>query len=129
MLRLIHPSELHSVWPIVRDGLSEVANRNHVDWIQEDVYHAIKSGGSALHLSEDGSFLVTCLNQNVYTGNRELHIWVARSCGNGDIIDEGLELLRSMARNSGAVKITFDSPRKGWERRYNLITAVYEVPL
>ncbi len=129
MLNLVHPSQLRKVWPIIRCGLEDVARKNEVDWIPEDVYHSVKSGVAAVHLAESGSFLVTCLNRNQYTNDPELHIWIARNVGGSDVITEGLELLRAMATNAGARRITFDSPRNGWERRYNRITAVYEVPL
>ena len=130
MLNLIEPRSLRSVWPIVRHGLDVVVQKNRVDWIPEDVYHALKSGTAALHFSGEGSFLVTCLNVNDYTDNRELHIWIAYSADESrNVIDEGLELLKAMAKNAGATRITFDSPRKGWERRYTMITATYEVSL
>lgn len=98
------------------------------DWIPEDVYHAIKAGTAACHLSGDG-LLITTLTRAEFSGTRALHVWIVHNTGGPDVIDANLPLLRAMAHRAGATKITFGSPRIGWAKRFPLVSATYEVPL
>ena len=103
------------------------------DWIAEDVYHAIKSGDAACHLaSNDGGYaglLVTTLTRAEFSGTPALHVWIVHNAGDAAVFDAGLALLRRMARQAGAARITFGSTRLGWAKRFPLVTATFEVPL
>ena len=52
---LIRPADLRRVWAGVRAGLDAMPPE---DWIAEDVYHAIKSGESALYVARGGGGFV-----------------------------------------------------------------------
>lgn len=102
------------------------------DWIKEDVYHAIKSGSAACHVAMSDSgyagLMVSCLSTAEFSGRRALHVWIAHNAGDACVIEAGLDLLRQTARSAQIDRITFASPRKGWAKRYPLLTATYEVP-
>ena len=131
--RLIDPVFLHSVWPQVKTSLAAVREKCEVPWIDEDVYHAVKSGSSSLHFAlSEGQFcglMVTTLNRCEYSGIPELHVWIAHNVGDADVIESGLEMLRNMAFSAGAKRLTFGSPRLGWSKRFKLESATYRIDL
>ena len=45
------------------------------------------------------------------------------------MIDAGVDLLRAAAARGGFTRITFGSSRKGWAKRFPLISATYEITL
>ena len=127
---LIHPDSLRAVWPDVRAGLETMPKD---DWIVEDVYHAIKSGAAALYIGQNDSgfcgFLVLQKLLGEFSRDPILHCWLAYNHGEGEIYDKALEFLKSQARQMGAKRLTFGSPRPGWGKRYACTTATYEIPL
>lgn len=64
-----------------------------------------------------------------FSGQTNLHVWIAHNEGSADIVLGGLDLLRQIASRGGFSKVTFASSRLGWAKRHKLITAVYEVEL
>jgi hypothetical protein len=73
--------------------------------------------------------LITTLTTAEFSGTRALHVWIVHNAGSADLLDEGMPMLRDMARHAGVSKITFGSPRPGWAKRFPLLSATYEVPL
>lgn len=130
---LITPDKLRQAWPTVRASLDEVQSKSPEDWIAEDVYHAVKSGAAALHLAMEGGelagVLITTVTLAEFSGRRFLHVWVAHNLGDSDVIDAGLDMLRQMAKASGAEMITFGSKRPGWKSRHKLVNAIYGIDL
>lgn len=57
-----------------------------------------------------------------------LHVWLAYNHGDGDVIDAGMRVLQETASRMNAHKITFGSPRKGWAKRFPVVTTHYEIP-
>lgn len=114
-LRLVRPDELHSVWPMILEGLYKVERRSESHWIPEDIYTAVRMGHSTLHLAYiDGAYVgFFVLTVSTVWDGKVLHIW----CGYTNHPD-GMELfmpkIDKLAR--GCRRITFWSPRK-WERR------------
>lgn len=127
---LIQPDALRSVWDRVRAGLDLMPTE---DWIPEDVYHAIRSGESALYLGANDAgyagFFV--LRRQVTEFSREpvLHVWLAHNAGNADVFSEAQGFITKMAREMGCKRVTFGSPRKGWAKRFPLSSATYDVPM
>ena len=121
-------TDIRGEWPRIKRHLEAVQAKCPEDWICEDVYHALKSGTAACHLTE-GGMMVTTLTQTDYSGLPVLHVWVGHHETHDPIGDETCEFLRHLARNAGATRITFGSPRLGWSKRFPLVSAVYEVPL
>lgn len=131
---LVAPEALRANWPTIKTSLEAVRTKAEAeDWIDEDVYHAIKSGQSACHIAvnEHGyaGLLVTQLIQAEFSREPVFHVWIAHSLGEASAIDEGIDLIYRMARVAGAKKITFGSPRLGWQKRFKLLSATYELPL
>ena len=130
-LTLIHPNDLRQHWPKILSSLCAVRLKAQDDWIAEDVYHAIKSGNAACHVADDNGYagvLITTLTSAEFSGDKALHVWIAHSTG-GDVFEQGLPMLRDMAKRAGVSRITFGSPRPGWAKRFPLISATYEVPI
>lgn len=129
-LVVIAPAQLRAVWNQIRAGLDSMPAE---DWIAEDVYHAIKSGGAALYVAYEGAeyagFMVVQLRNAEFSGTPFLHVWLAYNQGSADVIWGGETFLRHLAAQSNATRISFGSPRKGWAKRYPLISATYEVSL
>lgn len=130
---LIAPATLHSVWPRVKESLAKVREKTDPPWLDEDVYHALKSGSAALHVaySEDRycGLLVTRIIECEFSKDQELHIWIAHNVGNANVIESGLTLLKTMAKSAGVKRLTFDSSRVGWSKRFKLESATYRIDL
>ncbi len=83
-------------------------------WIPEDIYCFLLSGQASLYISEEGwkGFAILQLLPNY--AHKRLHVWVVQTTDDPAIYMAEIE---KIARDSGAVKITFDSPRRGWTKR------------
>ena len=128
ILSLVHPADLRKHWPRILGSLCVVRAKAKTDWIPEDVYHALKSGAAACHVGEAG-ILITTLTRAEFSGEPALHVWIAHSTQDADVLEAGIPMLREMAKAAGVQRITFGSPRPGWAKRFPLISATYEVPL
>lgn len=99
-------TNIREVWFEVRRGLEIVLRHSAEDWIPEDVWSALTGGKAHLFMSDDGSFVV------VTYGDTNMHVW----CAYGNLDAHEPEVCE-LARLAGKKKLTFASPRKGWERR------------
>lgn len=132
-LEPIRPEALHSVWWKVRAGLEEVKKHSTDDWIAEDVYAAIRSGTSLLFVGYlDNAYcgFVVMTPFNTYA-SRVLHIWCCYSATKRDVINLFADDLEMLARRHQAKKLTFHSPRRGWEERlkeygYHPVQTIFE---
>ena len=129
-IEIVHPSQIRAVWPFVRKGLESLPAD---EWIPEDVYHCVKSGDSALYLckQDDAPVAFFILRRRVaeFSGDVWLHVWIAYSEGDADVYDESVAVIRQVAAQAGAARITLESPRKGWAKRYPVISTYCEIPL
>lgn len=130
MLQLVHTKDLRKVWDDVRAGLATMPPE---DWIAEDVYHAIKSGESALYVSYEAGtfegFVVLRRLVSEFAGIVSCHIWLAYNASGQDAYDAAMGLYRTVAKQMGASRITFSSPRPGWAKRFQPLSTTYEIPL
>lgn len=130
---LVTPADLRAHWPQISTSLDAVLARGDQDWIKEDVYAALRTGQSACHMAfNDQGFaglMITNPVRTEFSGQTNLHVWIAHNEGKDDVIELGMSLLRQMAQKGGFSKITFASARLGWARRHKLVTAVYEVAI
>lgn len=126
---LVKPTELRAVWADVRAGLDKMPAE---DWIAEDVYHAIRGGTAALYLGvgESGcqGFMVLRQQFAEFSGAPILHVWLAYSVAGADVYAQAEDYVRGIARQMGANRITFGSPRPGWAKRYPVVSTTYEIP-
>lgn len=128
--QLIHPAQLRTVWAQVKAGL---ATMPPADWIAEDVYHAIKSGESALYcFTQDGAFAGFVVLRRIvaeFSGDVACHVWLAYSASDADAYTAAESFIKESAKRMGASRITFSSPRFGWAKRYPFVEATYQIPL
>jgi len=126
----VHPSDLRGCWATVLDGLKQMPAE---DWIPEDVYHAIRSGQATLFVFEEAGdyagFVVLERVVERFSGTVSCHVWLAYNAKGQDTYDAAVSLYRDAAKQMGASRITFSSPRPGWAKRYRLLSATYEIPL
>lgn len=116
-LSYVAPNDLQSVWHLVSKGLHKVKEFCTESWIPEDVYHALKTGASTLHLAYRESDYVGFVVLSVlpdYDGKR-VHIWCAYGEGGG-CSDTFMPQVVDMAKNIGAKRVTFWSPRE-WDHK------------
>lgn len=73
--------------------------------------------------------MVVTTTRAEFSGAQALHVWIAHNEGDADVLEAGLTILRQMAQRAGVSRITFGSPRKGWAKKFPMISATYEVPL
>lgn len=83
-------------------------------WIPEDVYLSLRTGQAGLYVNdaEWKGFAILQLLPN-YSSKR-LHCWIVQTT---DDPADYMEEVEEIARAAGAKVITFDSPRRGWEKR------------
>ena len=110
-LKYIHPTDLRQVWNQIKPSLEDMAKRS--TWIVEDAYCDLKEGRANLYLTiEDKYFTGYIITQTL---GDKLHIWAAYNNKN-DVLVDGLEAVKELAKEQGLSEITFISPRKGWDR-------------
>ena len=127
----VTPATLRAHWANISASLDAILQKAPEDWIKEDVYHAIKSGNAAcvIGLDNGGYAGVMVVVQRVaeFSGERSLHVWIAHNLGERDVLQEGIQMVRDLAAQSGIAKVTFGSPRVGWAKRHKLVYALYEI--
>lgn len=118
-LKHIPPAELYKWWEVVKPGLVEVQKYGRDGWLIEDVYLAIKNGASQLHIGIREKYYRGFIVTTGLPGFRGpvLHIWATYTNSKEDEIGAFWESLIEMAKGAGFKRMTFHSPRKGWERR------------
>ena len=111
ILQYIPPNNLRQVWSQIKPSLEDMAKRSI--WIVEDAYCDLKEGRANLYLTiEDKYFTGYIITQTL---GDKLHIWAAYNNKN-DVLVDGLEAVKELAKEQGLSEITFISPRKGWDR-------------
>lgn len=131
----VNPAELRAHWPVISAALDSVIEATSPDWIKEDVYHQLASGKAAgrliYELGQYRALFILTQPSEEFSGERCLHIWIAENAisGTDESFDYGLSAIKQIAQQLGAPKLTLESPRKGWAKRFKLVSATYEVPL
>lgn len=122
MLQPLQPHYLSQVWHMIKPGIEEMLaelNKEAVQefWIPEDVYSSIKSGQSVLWVGDEG-FVVTQIRFDMFTGAKQLFIWLGYSYEHDkDIVTSNTEMLAEYGKANGCVMVQFQSTRAGWLRR------------
>jgi hypothetical protein len=115
MIHAVPITELASAWGRVREPLARLARKAATDgWIPEDVYTLCACNQATLYVN-DGPWCGFAVLQLLprYTQKR-LHVWILH-CEQKP--EPFMQDLRELARSLGASVITFQSPRRGWNRR------------
>lgn len=132
-LVLVKPAELRAHWPVISAALDSVIEATSPDWIKEDVYARLKAGQAVVHLiyhlGKYQALFILTPEREEFSGKESLHIWIAHNGENPAAYDFGLDQIKQIAKNGGAHRLTLESPRLGWAKRFRLVSVTYEVPL
>jgi hypothetical protein len=116
ILHYIPKDNLRQHWEYVRHGLELVRARGHNEWLPEDVYCDCYENRSMLFVGIiDNKPVGFVILQPI--GNR-LHVWASWSTINDmTLFMQAFQEIQAIAKQGGKTKVTFNSERKGWERR------------
>jgi len=106
--------------------LDKLAKDTTQNWIAEDIYKEVSQGTARLFLVE-GGVLVTIPQVEEFTNAKVLHVWCG--IGEGHDYEASLEQLKEHAREFGFAKITFESNRAGWKKRFPVESIRYRIEL
>lgn len=112
----VAPDNLRRAWAFVRPALDSIERSD--GWIPEDVFMTLRSNGATLYMIYDetgaqaGFFILRLLPD--FDGTR-VHVWILHAVDTEfDVMAEFSDDLDKLARQAGARRITFSSPRNGW---------------
>jgi hypothetical protein len=116
ILHYIPKDQLRQHWEYIRHGLEIVRSKGHTDYIAEDVYCDCFEQRSMLFMGiVDNKPVGFVVLQPI--GNR-LHVWAAWSLLNDEaLFMQAFQEIQAIAKQGGKTKVTFNSERRGWERR------------
>ena len=116
ILHYIPKDNLRQHWEYIRHGLEIVRSKGHTDYIAEDVYCDCYEQRSMLLMGIiDNKPVGFVVLQPI--GNR-LHVWAAWSLINDEaLFTQAFQEIQQIARQGGKTKVTFNSERRGWERK------------
>lgn len=119
-LDLVAPANLRNVWATVRNGMDVTARYSKGNWIPEEAFTSIINGNMSLYLAvvdKRYAGFIVLQKRSGFSGN-SLHIFALFVLPEfGKYIDPNMEQIDEIAKSHGCNRITFQSPRKGWERR------------
>jgi hypothetical protein len=116
ILHYIPKDQLRQHWEYIRHGLEIVRSKGHTEYIPEDVYCDCFEQRSMLFMGiVDNKPVGFVVLQPI--GNR-LHVWAAWSLLNDDaLFMQAFQEIQAIAKQGGKTKVTFNSERRGWERK------------
>jgi hypothetical protein len=116
ILHYIPKDNLRQHWEYIRHGLEIVRSKGHTDYIAEDVYCDCYEQRSMLFMGIiDNKPVGFVVLQPI--GNR-LHVWAAWSLINDEaLFMQAFHEIQQIAKQGGKTKVTFNSERRGWERK------------
>jgi hypothetical protein len=116
ILHYIPKDNLRQHWEYIRHGLEIVRSKGHTEYIPEDVYCDCFEQRSMLFMGIiDNKPVGFVVLQPI--GNR-LHVWAAWSLINDDaLFMQAFHEIQQIAKQGGKTKVTFNSERRGWERK------------
>jgi hypothetical protein len=116
ILHYIPKDQLRQHWEYIRHGLEIVRSKGHTEYIPEDVYCDCFEQRSMLFMGiVDNKPVGFVVLQPI--GNR-LHVWAAWSLLNDEaLFMQAFQEIQAIAKQGGKIKVTFNSERRGWERK------------
>jgi hypothetical protein len=116
ILHYIPKDNLRQHWEYIRHGLEIVRSKGHTEYIAEDVYCDCYEQRSMLFMGIiDNKPVGFVVLQPI--GNR-LHVWAAWSLINDEaLFTQAFQEIQQIAKQGGKTKVTFNSERRGWERK------------
>lgn len=123
---MLTPANIRDHWDRIRPGVQCVISLSKADYRPEDVYAACVQGLAALYVDDPG-FVILAPQVNVFTGRRELLVWIAWAEGNG-LIERYQPEIDDIARREGFEALVCWSNRRGFGRvpDWREVATVYE---
>ena len=120
ILHYIPKDKLREHWDYVKHGLELVRAKGHTSWIVEDVYCDCYENRSMLFIGMiDNKAVGFVVLQPL---GDTLHVWASWSTINDNtLFQQAFQEIQAIAKQGGKSKVTFNSQRKGWERRARLM--------
>lgn len=114
----IKPDDVPHEWDLVLPGIERVAQYGD-HWRPEDVYMELRQGNAHLHVARiDGQYagFIVAKPSRGYDG-LTLHVWIVYAVpGRMCLHRYAMGQLKQWAKDMGARRMTFTSPRTGWNK-------------
>ena len=114
-LRAVAIAELGKFWDKIYGSLKQMSGIAADGWMPEDIYMALMQQNAALFVAEgdewDGFIIFQVIPEYA---KKRLHIWVA-TCFTSTF--NYMDAIKDIAKTAGCSRITFDSSRRGWNKR------------
>jgi hypothetical protein len=79
----LNPADLHAVWPFISRGLDVVRAKSICDWINEDIYNALRTGNAFCLIpffqNQPLGFAIYYFTTTPFSNKKECLVWVAWS--------------------------------------------------
>ena len=133
-LLYIQPKDLKDHWEYVRQGVARIHEKCKDRWSIEDLYMMLKTERAALYMCMDDKvegFVVLQLNDDY--DEKSVNVFAGYS-DTKDIMSYALPMVKDIAIGLNAKRLTFVSPRAGWDKRalelgYTQVSKNYEMTL
>lgn len=138
---VVKPSDLHKWWPLLNRGLGDIRRKVKPDWLEADVYGALRAEAATAVIVQRGprllGFMVWHKQERVWSRTLDIFVWAVwalpireRIAADGwpEPFYRGWQYLSDLKRAIGADKVITIS-RKGLQRKYGWrpIWLTYEV--
>jgi hypothetical protein len=123
---MLEPANIRECWESIRGGVQCVIALSKADYRPEDVYAACVQGLAFLYVDEPG-FVILAPQVNVFTGRRELLVWIAYAEGQGNI-EAYQPQIDAIAQREGFATLTCWTARRGFAKvpGWREVATVYE---
>lgn len=113
----IVPMPLDLVWDDLRPRLEKLRARFSLEWRPEDVYMEVRNGRFVIYTDPDAPGSYAIMQQRPIAHHPEMDeifIWIV--IGEGEnVIQRYQDALDALAREAGASRFVFESPRTGFQ--------------
>lgn len=120
---------LSVVWPEIERLLKIVARKGRSDWTPDEVRSLLEAGEYDLFLwveeSKIRGFAIGRVEHQFKKSIPTFFVWIAFLYRGQNVI-HAQNRLESVARLTGAERITFYSPREGFKRRFEVQQYIYQ---
>ena len=123
------PESLHSFWPFIKTGLTDIHKIAPCDWLDEDIFSVIRTGNAECWIVERGrrrlGFFIAYIERRPYSGTPDYFIWIAWGLPLRDrkpedrfafALRSALKFVRDRAKQLNCEYVTAMSPRPGLMR-------------
>lgn len=128
----LEPTDIRRVWPRIKPDVENLLRETGADFFPEHVFAKCLNGVAHLYTASEG-WVVLEPQRNPYTLDYEILVWLAYGKG-VNLIEMYQAQIDAIAREAGATRLVFYSPRRGFERvapafGWTPVTTMYEKKL